>query len=118
MNNNFKENKRLRRERITIDKMIRYYCEKNHGTTANLCIECSGFLKYAEARLINCPFGEEKPVCSFCIVHCYSHVMREKVKNVMRFSGPRMLLKHPYLAVMHMLDEKFYKPLMLRSKAG
>ncbi|MCU0373022.1 MAG: nitrous oxide-stimulated promoter family protein [Ignavibacteria bacterium] len=44
--------------------------------------------------------------------------MREKVKNVMRYSGPRMLLKHPYLAVRHLLNEKLYRPKVLRSKAG
>jgi hypothetical protein len=111
-------NKRLRRERITVEKMVRLYCGEKHGFSDNLCIDCSALLKYSEARLINCPYEDNKPVCKDCKHHCYSHVMQDKVKSVMRFSGPRMLLRHPYLAIMHKLDEKLYKPLILRSREG
>jgi hypothetical protein len=30
--------------------------------------------------------------------------MRARIKQVMRFSGPRMLLTHPFLTVQHYLD--------------
>jgi hypothetical protein len=107
-------NNRLRRERITIEKMIYFYCCKIHIRQTGLCDDCRHLLDYSLQRLINCPFEEEKPVCSACTVHCYKPDIREKVKTVMRFSGPRMLLRHPYLAIMHLLDEKLYKPLILR----
>jgi hypothetical protein len=89
--------------------MIDLYCLKNHG--GNLCDDCNELKSYAVQRLINCPFGENKPVCSNCTVHCYKPDMRQRVRDVMRFSGPRMLFKHPYLAIMHLLDEKINKPL-------
>lgn len=30
--------------------------------------------------------------------------MRERVKQVMRYAGPRMMLKHPLLALQHLFD--------------
>ncbi len=104
---------RLGREKRTIGIMIDYYCMKNHGEM-KLCDECGSLKEYAFERLLNCPFEEEKPVCSNCTVHCYKPNMRQKVKEVMRYSGPRMLLRHPYLAIMHLIDEKIYIPFELK----
>ena len=43
-------------------------------------------------------FGDDKPTCANCKVHCYSEAMRERVRDVMRYAGPRMLWRHPVLA--------------------
>jgi Nitrous oxide-stimulated promoter len=109
------KSKRLERERITIGIMIDYYCSKNHGGV--LCGDCSELKDYALKRLLLCPFDDEKPVCSNCTVHCYKTDMRQRVKNAMRYSGPRMLTKHPYLAIMHLIDERVYKPLSFRKNS-
>jgi hypothetical protein len=37
-------------------------------------------------------------------VHCYKPVMRDKVRGVMRFSGLRMIYKHPVLSLLHFAD--------------
>jgi len=97
---------RTRTEKKTIEKMIGIYCRKKHLTKSGLCKECSDLYEYATARLAHCPFGEEKPVCSECKIHCYKPEMRERVKTVMRFSGPRMIFSHPILAVLHILHKK------------
>ena len=97
--------KRMEREKRTVDKMIRLYCRKHHSESG-LCHECHELLEYALLRVDKCLFGENKPVCSECKVHCYKNEMREKVRQVMRYSGPRMLIYHPYLAVMHLIDKK------------
>lgn len=39
-------------------------------------------------------------------VHCYKPEMREKIREVMRFSGPRMIFHHPYLAIKHVIESK------------
>jgi len=52
----------------------------------------------------NCPFKEGKPVCSACSIHCYKPAMREGIRQVMRYAGPRMLLRHPLLTLAHFLD--------------
>jgi hypothetical protein len=105
---------RLRRERITIDKMIALYCHGQHGTAHNLCADCTGLQAYAHQRLEKCVFGTEKPTCANCPVHCYKPEMRQKIRVMMRYSGPRMLLYHPVLAVMHLLDGRRPRPDLTR----
>ena len=96
---------RIRREKKTIDKMVHVYCKGNHKTKGNqLCAECSEFLAYAFLRLDKCPFQEEKSTCGKCLVHCYQPQMREKAKKIMRYSGPRLLLHAPRLALHHVFD--------------
>jgi hypothetical protein len=105
---------RLRRERRTIDAMIALYCRTHHRTGDRtggdrtsgdcLCDECSELQDYARARLRRCPYQEAKPTCANCPIHCYRPEMRERVREVMRFAGPRMLLRRPILALLHLLD--------------
>jgi len=78
--------------------MVHIYCRGHHGTKGDeLCPECTEFLEYAFMRLDKCPFQEEKSTCGKCLVHCYQPQMREKAKEIMRYSGPRMLLHSPSL---------------------
>lgn len=94
---------RLRREWRTLEAMIVVFCRSLHGGRRSaLCPACRELREYAHARLERCPFGEEKPTCAHCRVHCYRATMRERVREVMRFAGPRMLTRHPYLALMHL----------------
>lgn len=81
--------------------MILIYCKSHHGVK-ELCKECSELQEYAIERLVHCPVKENRPVCSKCKIHCYKTDYREKIKKVMRFSGPRMLVKHPILALYHL----------------
>ncbi len=96
----------IEREKDCISKMVRIYCRGNHGTQGELCNDCRELLDYALMRVSKCKFGVEKTVCARCPVHCYKPSMREKVKAVMRYAGPRMLLKHPVHALWHMLDSR------------
>lgn len=98
--------RRIAREWTTIQTMIRLYCRDFHGGRRLLCAECDELLTYAEQRLAKCPFSEEKPTCVSCPVHCYEVEMRELVQVVMRYAGPRMLLRHPILALLHLRDAK------------
>ena len=93
----------LEREHLTIRKMVDIYCRNHHGSRA-LCEDCAVFMDYAAVRLEKCPFGEDKPTCSNCPVHCYKPHYRDKAKAIMRYAGPRMLLRHPVLTVAHYLD--------------
>lgn len=90
-------------EARTVAAMIRIYCRAHHGAAKDLCNQCAGLLVYAEERIEQCPFGDEKTVCNQCTVHCYKPEMRERIKDVMRFSGPRMICHHPLLAVRHLI---------------
>jgi len=99
------QKKRLARERLTMTKMVGIYCSAHHDGSGNiLCTECREFLDYAEVRLLKCPYGEDKPTCANCPVHCYKPAQRAQAKEIMRYAGPRMLLRHPFLAISHQLD--------------
>ena len=88
-----------------MSKMVSIYCEGHHdGSDVSLCDECREFLDYAYTRLEKCPYGEDKPTCANCPIHCYKPARRDQVKRIMRYSGPRMLLRHPVLAITHQLD--------------
>jgi hypothetical protein len=104
MNANDLERGRLRREWRTLAAMIAISCTQRHGGRRGaLCADCRELHDYAQLRLTRCPFGPDKPTCAHCRVHCYRPEMRERVRDVMRFAGPRMLSRHPWLAVMHLL---------------
>jgi predicted amidophosphoribosyltransferase len=97
--------RRLKREHRTIEVMIDLYCrEQHHSPPGSLCAECGELREYARARLERCVFQERKPTCAKCPVHCYKPDMRERVRAMMRYSGPRMLLHKPFLAIAHLLD--------------
>ncbi|MCG7870967.1 MAG: nitrous oxide-stimulated promoter family protein [Candidatus Thiodiazotropha lotti] len=100
--------RRIKREQQTIGAMMVIYCRDTHGSDGSLCEACEKLLDYAERRLESCPFEDQKPACNHCTVHCYSKQMRTQVQDVMRYAGPRMLLRHPLLSLYHLLD-KFRK---------
>ncbi len=103
--------RRLQRELKTVQAMIRLYCQPQHGTKETLCPDCEALLAYAEKRLDKCPYGERKPVCNRCAVHCYKPAMRKRVRDVMRYAGPRLFWHYPVLTIQHLLDG-----LMLKKK--
>ena len=87
-------------EKQTVGLMIELYCHGHHGTRA-LCPDCEALRSYADARVDHCPHMETKTFCSACRVHCYQPAMREKIRTVMRWAGPRMLPVHPVLSIRH-----------------
>ncbi|WP_299020050.1 nitrous oxide-stimulated promoter family protein [uncultured Photobacterium sp.] len=105
----------LNTEFRTIEAMIEIYC-KDHHKTPTLCKQCSDFLEYAFTRLDRCPYGEAKPTCRVCPIHCYKADCKERSRQIMRYSGPKMLFKHPILAVRHLLAER--RPIPEKPAAG
>lgn len=89
-------------EQTVLEQMIRIYCRGKHRGRRELCQECRELSAYAAVRIQKCPFMETKTFCSACRVHCYAPEMRERVRKVMKYAGPRMLFYHPLLAVRHM----------------
>ena len=101
----------LEREKKTLKAMLEIFCRENHETSAgSFCDDCEQLWEYARQKLDKCPFGPDKGPCSKCEIHCYKPDMRKRVQEVMRYSGPRMLKKHPVLAARHLLSEWRAKP--------
>ena len=97
---------RISQEKAAVELMIRLYCRRKEGNDT-LCTACCELLDYALNHLDRCRFGPDKPTCRECSVHCYNNEMRERIRTVMRWAGPRMMLYHPMVAVRHLLSEKF-----------
>lgn len=93
------------RENMTLRLMAETYCKGHHGNEARagvkLCPECEKVVSYAEARTTACPLGEEKTTCRRCTIHCYQPTMREAIRRIMHYAGPRMLFLHPASVLRH-----------------
>ena len=90
-------------EKKTIKAMMGIFCRQKHLSKRLLCLSCRELLNYAFLRLERCPFGEKKTACADCAVHCYQPKRRQEIVEVMRFSGPRMMFRHPLLAAFHLI---------------
>ena len=101
-------NTRIEEEKTVVEQMIRLYCRKREGN-AQLCPTCWELLDYAHRRLDRCRYGEDKPTCKKCPIHCYKPEMKERIRMVMRWSGPRMMLYHPLAAIGHLFREMMNK---------
>lgn len=87
------EDKREHEIRL-VSEMIELYYRSHEGDPERL-------IEYAKKRILVCPFMEQKTFCSSCQVHCYQKEMREEIWKVMRYSGPRLIFRHPLLVFKH-----------------
>lgn len=94
---------KINREKRTVRLMIRLYC-LHKLKEKNMPEEYQQLADYACRRLDRCRFGGKKTACRKCPVHCYAPAQREKIRSVMRWSGPRMLFYAPLEAIRHMIN--------------
>ena len=99
-------NSKTIREKKTLLVMIRIYCRANHGSGKTLCSQCDELHNYAIKKIDNCKMGDLKTTCAQCSIHCFKPEYRKMIKKVMRYSGPRMIFKHPVLAIYHLIDAR------------
>ena len=95
---------RIDREKKVVRQMIEIFCHRHHAT-CNLCDECEDLLKYALDRLDRCPKGPAKTSCRKCDIHCYAPVQKKRIREVMRYVGPKMIFIHPITAIRHLISE-------------
>lgn len=94
---------KMKHESFIVDQMILLYCKKKHKSKS-LCSDCLELSNYCHKRLSCCPWGDNKPFCSNCPIHCYDKLHRYKIREVMRFSGPRVIFYHPVLACKRLIE--------------
>lgn len=117
------------REKATLAQMVGIYCAGNHhagrpsaagpvpafaaampdaaqAAVARMCPDCRALTEYCFTRIDRCPHMEEKTFCSSCPTHCYSPAMRERVREAMRYAGPRMIFHDPLGALTHLRDTR------------
>lgn len=118
------EFKHWRDEKKLIPVMILKYCKGNHKAKRKeegvlkkgLCSECAKLNEYALFRLEKCPFKKKKGFCSFCKIHCYIPEYKAKIKDVMKYSGLRMLFSHPIFSISHVVQMIKYKKKMKKEQ--
>ena len=95
---------KIEKEKSLVFLMIKIFCKSNHKNYNynNLCEECIELYNYASMQINRCRFMETKTFCSACPSHCYKKDMREKIREVMIFSGKRMIFYRPILALKHL----------------
>ena len=97
-----------RRDFKVLVDFIRVYCESRHGGEADaplpeelgetfgkevrLCPGCRALLDYALLKRRNCPL-DPKPSCKNCRIHCYSKEYRAMIREIMAFSGRKMVMR-------------------------
>ena len=94
---------RIDREKEVVGRMIELYCRKRLGM-AEVSEEYKALEAYAHKRLDMCKFGNNKPNCKKCPIHCYKPEMREKIREIMRWAGPRMMIYDPVAAIRHLFN--------------
>lgn len=115
---------KLEREKQIVVEMIALFCRANHdhgngcaprvrakggdvdGVIDTLCPSCAELARYACERSDRCPYQDTKTFCVNCSTHCYRSAMRERIIEVMRYSGPRMALHRPVAALRHLIAQK------------
>ncbi len=105
------DNKKEKDIRV-LGQFISIFCRENHHSEAKeafsvkddrlrrilsdkelvLCQVCSKLLNHGVAKLLLCPY-DPKPTCKKCATHCYAPGYRERIREVMKFSG-RYLITH------------------------
>lgn len=87
-----------------VSKMIDMYCKGHNHSVVTPCGECQDLKDYVYGKIEACPFVEKKIFCSSCKIHCYNTEMKNNIKDVMRYSGPRIVFYHPILCIKHALE--------------
>jgi len=95
----------IEREKLTIRYMIGIYCRGHRHSASGICSDCSAILRYAYDRIDMCLYnGAPKPACGLCRTNCFSPEMHRQFSEIMRYAGPRMMVRHPVLTVAHIWD--------------
>ncbi len=93
----------IEREKQTVRKMIELYC-RHRLKEDKMPEEYQLLAEYACARLDHCQFGEKKKTCKKCPIHCYAPKERQQIREVMRWTGQRMIWYAPKDALYHTWD--------------
>jgi len=98
----------LKREYNTVKAMVEIYCKAHHRTSTPMdeCEPCREFLDHVSDRLDRCSYGQDKPSCKQCAIHCYRPEMKARARAIMIFSGPKMLFSHPIMAIRHLIHSR------------
>ncbi len=112
---------KVEKDQRVLLRFIRLYCDHRHAEAAKaafvvpgldgrvlgkrpilLCLSCRKLLAHALVKRARCPL-DPKPACKHCPVHCYHPTYRQNIREVMRFSGRRLVLSGRLDLLYHLL---------------
>lgn len=107
---------KIYKEMEVVDLMIDIYYKKQIRLDEGKNVEKKDLINYCHYRLSKCPFKDNKPFCSNCKIHCYDKIHQELIRKVMRYSGPRMMIYHPIIAIRHLIESSKNKKMIKRKE--
>jgi hypothetical protein len=103
--------KRIQKDVQILSEFIYVYCTEKHAgeelyaaeakgrvgrhlekISFQYCKNCRRLLLHAVSKRVLCPH-DPKPSCRKCETHCYGKEYREKIREVMRYSGMRLIAR-------------------------
>ncbi|MHC4445781.1 MAG: nitrous oxide-stimulated promoter family protein [Planctomycetota bacterium] len=113
--------KKLRSDLKTLARFIEVYCRHQHtdksktpakikgydlraiaGKVPHLCPTCLKLITHAYVKRSLCPL-EPKPACKRCPDHCYHPQYRRQIREVMKYSGRKLVLSGRLDYLFHLL---------------
>jgi uncharacterized paraquat-inducible protein A len=74
------------------ERVIPEILRQGKGSAKTICVACAELLEHGMKKRGACPL-DPKPTCKSCHVHCYTPEQRRKVREIMAYSGKRMILR-------------------------
>ncbi len=112
--------RKLRRDLRTLALFVDVFCRSRHrhdpkglvalkthdvraiyGKPLYLCDDCRKLLIHAFIKRTYCPL-DPKPACKKCPQHCYAPAYRARIRQVMKYSGQRLILRGRLDYLFHM----------------
>lgn len=113
--------KAMRKDLKTLAMFIHIYCKYKHadqprsavelkthdvkavaGREIVCCESCRKLLAHAFVKRSHCPM-DPKPACKHCPNHCYHPTYRAQIREVMRYSGKKLLFSGRLDYLFHLL---------------
>lgn len=100
---------RRQKKHDIVVQMVDIYCSGNkHKLDENgKCADCDLLLRYSKSRTDRCPYINETLFCSNCPTPCYRPDMKERMRDLMKYAGPRLFFKRPFTVIWHMIYDYF-----------
>ena len=107
---------------LVLIKFIEVYCHDHHSEQTDsdlsflkkidlkeltnsppqLCPECQKLLAHALVKRTTCPM-DPKPTCKHCTKHCYHPRYRQQTREVMKYSGRKLVMRGRIDYLIHLL---------------
>lgn len=78
--------------KIVGEESIPEFLRSGHTESNRLCPDCAALLAHGIKKRSLCPL-DPKPSCKSCHIHCYTPEYRQKIREIMAYSGKRMILR-------------------------